>query len=153
MGALMSFIVAVVVAAVVIVIVSKLGLGLSVGGFMLAAIAAVVIAVVGSLVLWLLGFLGLSSGGGFMGTLIYLVVAAVVLMLSDKFVPGMKVNGFMGGGCCRHRYRRGLLAALLASWHVRHRHLVPPLMAITLHNSMRGEAIEIVRTKKRSRTC
>ena len=25
-----------------------------------------------------------------------MIVAAVVLMISDKFVPGMKVNGFVG---------------------------------------------------------
>lgn len=96
MGAIWSFVLAVVAAAVVIMIVSRLNLGLSVSGFMSAAIAAVVIAVVGTLVFWLLGALGMSIGGGFWGTLIYLVVAAIILMISDKFVPGMKVNGFMG---------------------------------------------------------
>jgi putative membrane protein len=97
MGAIWSFVVAVVVAAVVIMIVSRLNLGLGVSGFMSAAIASVVIAVVGAVVLWLMGLLGLSIGGGFLGTLVYLVVAAIVLNISDKFVPGMKVNGFMGG--------------------------------------------------------
>lgn len=96
MGAIWSFIIAVVVAAVVLMIVSRLNLGLSVSGFMSAAIAAVVIAVVGAVVIWLLGLFGMSIGGGFMGSLIYLVVAAIILMISDKFVPGMKVNGFMG---------------------------------------------------------
>ena len=96
MGAIWSFIIAVVVAAVVLMIVSRLNLGLSVSGFMSAAIAAVVIAVVGAVVIWLLGLFGMSIGGGFIGTLVYLVVAAIILMISDKFVPGMKVNGFMG---------------------------------------------------------
>jgi putative membrane protein len=96
MGAIWSFVVALVVAAVVLMIVSRLNLGLSVSGFMSAAIAAVVIAVVGAVVLWLLGLFGLSIGGGIMGTLVYLVVAAIVLMFSDKFVQGMQVNGFMG---------------------------------------------------------
>ena len=96
MGAIWSFIIAVVVAAVVLMIVSRLNLGLSVSGFMSAAIAAVVIAVVGAVVIWLLGLFGMSVGGGFIGTLVYLVVAAIILMISDKFVPGMKVNGFMG---------------------------------------------------------
>lgn len=96
MGAIWSFVVAVVVAAVVLMIVSRLNLGLSVSGFVPAVIAAVVIAVVGAVVLWLLGLFGLTIGGGFIGTLVYLVVAAIILMISDKFVSGMKVNGFMG---------------------------------------------------------
>jgi putative membrane protein len=31
-----------------------------------------------------------------LGLIVLLIVAAVVLMVSDKFVPGMKVNGFGG---------------------------------------------------------
>jgi putative membrane protein len=96
MAAIWSFIVAVVVAAVVLMIVSRFNLGLSVAGFGPAVIAAIVIAVVGAIVLWLLGALGISIGGGLLGTLVYLVVAAVVLMISDRFVSGMKVNGFSG---------------------------------------------------------
>ena len=34
--------------------------------------------------------------GGFWAALINLVVAAVVLMISDKFLPGMEVKGFGG---------------------------------------------------------
>jgi putative membrane protein len=96
MGAFWSFIVAVVVAAVVLLIVSRLNLGLSVTGFGAAAIAAIVIAIVGAVVLWLLGLLNITIGGGWFGALVYLVVAAVVLMISDRFVPGMKVKGFTG---------------------------------------------------------
>jgi putative membrane protein len=96
MGAIWSFIVAVVVAAVVLLLVSRLNLGLSVTGFGAAAIAAIVIAIVGAVVLWLLGVLGITIGGGWFGALVYLVVAAVVLMISDRFVPGMKVKGFTG---------------------------------------------------------
>ncbi len=40
--------------------------------------------------------LGITIGGGLLGAIVFLVVAAVVLMISDKFVPGMKVNGFGG---------------------------------------------------------
>ena len=54
-GCYLEFIVAVVVAAVVILIVSRLNLGLSVSGFGAAAIAAIVIAIVGAVVVWLLG--------------------------------------------------------------------------------------------------
>ena len=77
-------------------IVSRLNLGLSVTGFGAAIIAAIVIAVVGAAINWLLGLLGITIGGGLLGAIVYLVVAAVVLMISDKFVPGMKVNGFGG---------------------------------------------------------
>jgi putative membrane protein len=96
MGAIWNFIVAVIVAAVVLLIVSRFKLGLSVTGFGAAAIAAIVIAIVGAVVLWLLGLLGITLGGGWFGALVFLVVAAVVLMISDKFVPGMKVEGFKG---------------------------------------------------------
>ncbi len=96
MGAIWSFIVAVVVAAVVLLIVSRLNLGLSVSGFGAAAISAIVIAIVGAVVLWLLGVLGITIGGGWLGALVFLVVAAIVLMVSDKFVPGMQVKGFVG---------------------------------------------------------
>lgn len=71
-------------------------MGLSVTGFGAAAIAAIVIAIVGAVVVWLLGLFGLTIGGGWLGALAYLVVAAVVLLLADKFVPGMQVKGFVG---------------------------------------------------------
>jgi putative membrane protein len=96
MGVIWSAIVAVVVAAVVLLIVSRLNLGLSVTGFGAAAIAAIVIAIVGAVVVWLLGLFGLSIGSGWLGALVFLVVAAIVLMISDKFVPGMTVKGFTG---------------------------------------------------------
>ena len=69
---------------------------MSVTGFGAAAIAAIVIAIVGSVVLWLLGLLGITMGGGWFGALVFLVVAAIVLMISDRFVSGMTVNGFGG---------------------------------------------------------
>lgn len=96
MGAIWSAIVAVVVAAVVLMIVSRFNLGLSVSGFGAAAISAIVIAIVGAVVNWLLGLLGLSIGGGWLGALVFLIVAAVVLLLSDRFVSGMTVKGFTG---------------------------------------------------------
>ena len=48
------------------------------------------------MILWLLGLLGITIGGGLLGAIVLLIVAAVVLMLSDKFVPGMEVKGFSG---------------------------------------------------------
>ena len=96
MGVILNAIVAILVAAVVILIVSKLNLGLSVTGFGAAIIAAIIIAVVGAVIMWLLGLLHITIGGGLLGLIVLLIVAAVVLMVSDKFVPGMKVNGFGG---------------------------------------------------------
>jgi putative membrane protein len=96
MNYLISFLVALIVSALVIFIVGKLKLGLTVSGFMAAIISALVIAIVGTIVLWLLGLLGLTIGGGLIGAIIYIIVAAVILMISDRFVPGLKVNGFTG---------------------------------------------------------
>jgi putative membrane protein len=80
----------------VIWIVGKLGLGLEVDGFGAAYIAAIVIAVVSWLITWLLSVLNITIGGGWLGALIHLVVAAVVLLIGDRFVPGMRVKGFVG---------------------------------------------------------
>jgi len=80
--------------ALAIWIVSKLGLGLKVSGFMPALIAAVVITVASWLIVWLLGILGLSVGG-FIGAVIYLVIAALVLMFAGNKIKGLKVGAFV----------------------------------------------------------
>lgn len=85
------------IGAVILIILSKLGLGLTVDGFGPAFIASAVITVVSAVVTWLLGLIGIGVGGaGLWGALVTLVVAAVVLMISARIVPGMKVNGFVG---------------------------------------------------------
>jgi putative membrane protein len=96
MGYFLSFLVALIVSALVIYIVGRLNLGLTVSGYGAAVITAVVIAIVGTIVFWLLGALGLTIGGGLLGAIIYIIVAAIILMISDRFIPGMKVNGFAG---------------------------------------------------------
>jgi len=96
MGTIVSILIALIVSAVVLMIVDKLNLGLSVDGFGSAVIAALVIAVVGGIVLWLLGLLGLSIAGGLPGLIVYLIVAAIVLLVSDKLLPGLSVSGFVG---------------------------------------------------------
>jgi len=83
LGAIVSIIVMLVLAAVVILIVSKLGLGLEVSGFGDALIAAAVIAIVSGVIAWLLGVLGISFGGGLLAAIVYLIIAAIVLMISD----------------------------------------------------------------------
>ena len=85
------------IGAVILIILSKLGLGLTVDGFGPAFIASAVITVVSAVITWLLGLIGIGVGGaGLWGALVTLVVAAVVLMISARIVPGMKVNGFVG---------------------------------------------------------
>jgi putative membrane protein len=97
MGWLITFIIAWLLAALVIFIVGRMGMGMTVDGFVPALIAAAVIAVVATLVNWLLvDVLGLGGGSGLWGAIVSLVVAAVVLLVSDRFVKGMKVNGFGG---------------------------------------------------------
>ena len=84
-------------AGVVIWIVGKLGMGLTVDGFLPAMIAAIAIAVVAGLITWGLGLFGITLGGpGLLNAIVGLVVAAVVLLLADRFVPGMHVKGFGG---------------------------------------------------------
>ena len=86
------------IGGLVIWIVGKLNLGLTVDGFAPAFIAAFVIAIVGGVLGWLLAMFGVDAGqfGGFLGAILNLIVAAVVLLLSGAFVPGMAVNGFKG---------------------------------------------------------
>jgi len=93
-GTIISVIVGILLYALAIWIVSKVGLGLKVSGFVPALIAAVVISVASALVLWLLGVLGLSLGG-FIGAVIHLIVAALVLMFAGNVVKGLKVKGFV----------------------------------------------------------
>jgi putative membrane protein len=85
------------IGAVILIILSRLGLGLTVDGFGSAFIASAVITLVSGVITWLLGLIGIGIGGpGLLGALVTLVVAAVVLMVSASFVRGMKINGFTG---------------------------------------------------------
>jgi putative membrane protein len=93
---IINILVYLVISAVVIWLVGKMNLGLSVKSFGSALAAAAVIAIVGGLVAWLLGLLGISFGAGLLAAIVALIVAAVVLMISDKFLPGMEVDGFVG---------------------------------------------------------
>jgi putative membrane protein len=95
-GTLISILLYWVVAALVIFIVGKLNLGLQVKSFGAALLAALVIALVAGVLGWIFGLFGLTMGMGLLAALINLVVAALVLMISDKFLSGMEVHGFMG---------------------------------------------------------
>ena len=96
LGTLLGILLTLVLAAVVIMIVSRLNLGLTVDGFGPAIIAAAVIAIVGGLIYWLLGLLGITIGGDWLGAIINLIIAAVVLLTAGRMLKGLKVNGFVG---------------------------------------------------------
>lgn len=95
-GLIIGFILGALFSGLVIWVVSKLGLGLQVDGFGSAFVAAIVIAIISILVTWLFSVLGITIGGGLLGAIIQLIVAAVVLMVADKFLKGLKVHGFTG---------------------------------------------------------
>ncbi len=83
--------------AVVLYIVGRLGLGLLVRDFGSAFIASAVISVVSGLIHGLLSFVGLELvNTNFFGAVLSLAVAALVLLISDRFVKGMIVSGFVG---------------------------------------------------------
>jgi putative membrane protein len=96
MGIVFSIIVTALAAALVIFIVGRLNLGLTVAGFGTALVAAIFIAIVGGIFAWVFGLLGISFGGGFIGAIINVIVAAIVLTISGSFLPGMKIHGFSG---------------------------------------------------------
>jgi len=93
-GTILSVGIGILLFALSILVVSKLGLGIKVSGFVPALIAAIVIAVVGALIVWLGGALGFSPGG-FLGAIIHLIIAAIVLMFAGDAVKGLKVKGFV----------------------------------------------------------
>ena len=95
-GVLLGIVLAGLVSGVVIWIVGRLGLGLVVSGFAPAFIAAFVIAILSGLITCLLGMLGITIGGGFVGAIVHLLIAAAVLLLSSRLVPGMMVQGLLG---------------------------------------------------------
>lgn len=116
MGTLLGLVISVVllglVGGLVIWIVGMLGLGLEVDGFGSAFTAAIVIAIVGAIVQWLIGLV-VTIPGGWLGAIVNLIVAAVVLMISDRFLRGMRVAGFLGA--IVGAISIGLVSALL-SW-------------------------------------
>ena len=112
-GTILAFALVWAVGAVVLMIISRLNLGLTVDGFGAAFIASAVISIVSAIITWLIGLIGIQVGNpGLIGALVTLVVAAVVLLVSDRFVKGMKVNGFVGAIIAAISY--GVIAGLLA---------------------------------------
>ena len=95
-GLLIGVVIGALISGFVIWIVGKLGLGLEVDGFGSAFIAAIIIALVGAVINWLLNALGITFGGNWLGAVLQLIVAAVVLLISDRLLKGLRVAGFAG---------------------------------------------------------
>lgn len=95
-GWMLGILIATLVSAVVIWIVGQLNLGMSVKGFGAAFVAALVVAVISAGAQWLLWELNIYVPGGLAGTIVNVLVAAVVLLLAGNVVQGLKVRGFSG---------------------------------------------------------
>ena len=82
----------------VIWIVGKPGLGLEGSGFGAAFIAGIIIAVVGALFRWLITLLvgAPTDMGGFLSAIVHVIDAAIVLWISSRTYPGLKIKGFGG---------------------------------------------------------
>ena len=93
-GMILGVVIGILLYTLAIWVVSKIGLGLKVSGFVPALIAAIVITVASAIIIWLLGLLGLSLGG-FIGAVIHLIIAALVLMFAGKKIKGLSVKGFV----------------------------------------------------------
>ena len=96
MGTILAIIIGGLISGLIIWIVGRLNLGMSVTGFVPAFIAGFVIAIVAGIVNWLLAVLGIGVGTGWLGAIVNLIIAAIVLMISGSIVPGMAVKGFTG---------------------------------------------------------
>ena len=92
---LITFVIATLFSALIIWIVGKLGWGIEVDGFGPAFIAAIIIALLSGLVNWALSLV-FPEPGGWIGALIHLVIAALILMVSGSWIKGLRVNGFGG---------------------------------------------------------
>jgi putative membrane protein len=110
-GTVIGIVLAALLSALVIYIVGRLNLGMQVRDFGSAFIAAIVIALVAGVINWLLRSLGIEFAGGLLGGVISLSIAAVVLVISDKFVPGMKVDGM--GGALLAAFAIGVVSVLI----------------------------------------
>jgi putative membrane protein len=95
-GSIVDILLLTLISGLVIWIVGKLKLGMTVSGFGPAFLAAIVIAVVSWIITWILNLLGISTGGGIIGAIVNLLIAAGVLLFAGKWVKGLAVKGFVG---------------------------------------------------------
>ncbi len=96
LGVLIGMVIIGLASGLIIWLVSRLGLGLQVDGPGSAVLAALVIAVLGGALSWLLSLIGVQDGDGLIGGIIHLLATAVVLLVGGRLLPGLTVNGFGG---------------------------------------------------------
>ena len=96
LGVLIGMVIIGLASGLIIWLVSRLGLGLQVDGLGSAVLAALVIAVLGGALSWLLSLIGVQDGDGLIGGIIHLLATAVVLLVGGRLLPGLTVNGFGG---------------------------------------------------------
>jgi putative membrane protein len=96
LAVLMVLVIASPIYALIIWLVGKLRLGLEVSGFGAAFFAALVIVLLNSLVILLLGAIGLTLEGDLLAFIIQLVIAALILLIADRIVKGFYVNSYKG---------------------------------------------------------
>ena len=96
-GLLIGSIIVGLIGGLVLWIVSKLNLGLEVDGFGWAFLTAVLIGILGGIIGLLMKIFGISFDNIlWLKSVVHLVVAAVVLMISGKILSGVRVAGFTG---------------------------------------------------------
>jgi len=93
---LLVIVIATIVNALIVWTVSTLNLGLHVRGFLTALIAAIVIAIIATVVRLILAAIGVPNLGGIAGFVERLIISAVVLVLADRLLPGLTLQGFKG---------------------------------------------------------
>jgi putative membrane protein len=80
----------------VIWVVAKFNLGLEVDSFATAFATAILIALIAAVAHQLLGALGITIAGGWLGAIMNLIISGLVLMVAGRTLPGLKVAGFVG---------------------------------------------------------
>jgi uncharacterized membrane protein YvlD (DUF360 family) len=58
--------------------------------------AGIIIAFLAGVITLFLGISGFLDGGGLVGSIVHLIISAIVLMISARLLPGFKVAGFGG---------------------------------------------------------
>ena len=95
-GLLIGVVFSAAISGVLIWVVGKLGLGLEVDDICTAFIVGIAISVVGGLITWLLSFTTLKLGRGLLGAALNITLGAVVMLICDRFISGLTVNGLTG---------------------------------------------------------
>jgi uncharacterized membrane protein YvlD (DUF360 family) len=95
LGLLIAIAIVAVPSVIILWVVGKLNLGLEVD-FGSAIIPGFMIAIVGGILTFLLSTAGVQLGEGLIGGIIHLIVSFVILMITARYLPGLKITGYIG---------------------------------------------------------